>query len=109
MEVICRWVEPRRPQIHVLRRKTIDALIDRAHNQLTMVKRNHISVEIDATFGSDFQEDSAVRMLGKFIGTWRAFYLKKHSKNAFEYRVINAQLSSPPPRRPSRSAQSAPG
>jgi len=72
-----------------------------------MVKRNHISVEIDATFGSSFQEDIAVRLLGKYIDTWRAFFLEKHSKNAIDFRVINAELSGPPPRRRRRAAQTA--
>jgi hypothetical protein len=83
----------------MLRRKTIDALIDRAHNQLTMAKRNHISVEIDATFGSDFQEEVALHLLDKHIAGWREFFLEKHCKNAIEYRIINAELSCPRPRR----------
>lgn len=73
-----------------------------------MVKRNHISVEIDATFGSAFQEEVALRLLGKYIGTWRAFLLEKHSKNAIDYRVINAEISSSPARDRLRSDRTAP-
>src|SRR5579863_8879007 len=72
-----------------------------------MAKRNHISVEIDATFGSSFQEEEAVRMLGKYIATWRAFFLEKHSKNAIDFRVINAEISRPSRQR-RRSDQTAP-
>ena len=72
-----------------------------------MVKRNHISVEIDATFGSSFQEEVAVRLLGKYIGIWRAFFLEKHKKNDIDFRVINAEVSSPPRQR-RRSDQTAP-
>jgi len=70
-----------------------------------MVKRSHISVEIDATFGSSFQGEVAVRMLGKYIAAWRAFFLEKHSKNAIDFRVINAEISSPLPRRRPRSVK----
>ncbi len=42
-----------------------------------MAKRNHISVEIDATFGSSFQEEVALRMLDKHIVAWREFFARE--------------------------------
>lgn len=60
-----------------------------------MARSNHISVEIEAKFGSAFQEEVAVRMLNKYIDAWRAFFLEKHSKNAIEFRITNAEHITP--------------
>jgi hypothetical protein len=59
--------------------------------EITMARLNHISVEINATFGSTFQEETALRMLNKYIYGWKAFFLEKHSKNAIEFRITNAE------------------
>ncbi len=64
-----------------------------------MARLNHISVEIDATFGSGFQEQTALRMLQKIVQGWRKFYLSKHSKNDIEFRIINVETE------PEESAQ----
>ena len=56
-----------------------------------MAKLNHISVEIDANFGSTFQQETALRMLEKIVRGWKAFYLSKHSKNVIDFRIINAE------------------
>jgi hypothetical protein len=48
-----------------------------------MPKINHISIEIDAAFGSPFQEESALRTLDKMMAEWIDFYGSKHSKNCF--------------------------
>jgi hypothetical protein len=53
-----------------------------------MATPNHISVEIDANFGSAFQEETALRMLQKVVQGWKEFYLSKHSKNAIEFRIV---------------------
>ena len=58
-----------------------------------MARLNHISVEIDANFGSTFQEETALRMLEKVVRGWKEFYLSKHSKNAIEFRVINVETA----------------
>jgi len=63
-----------------------------------MPNLNHISVEIDAAFGSQFQEESALRMLHIYIQTWKEFYLEKHSRNAFDFRITSAALVKRPPR-----------
>ncbi len=64
-----------------------------------MARVNHISVEIEAQFGSAFQEETAVRMLHKYIHAWREFFLEKHSKNAIEFRITNADRIVPPMKR----------
>jgi hypothetical protein len=61
--------------------------------EITMARLNHISVEINATFGSTFQEETALRMLQKIVQGWRKFYLSKHSKNAIEFRIINVETA----------------
>ncbi len=71
-----------------------------------MARTNHISVEIEAKFGSAFQEEVAVRMLPKYINAWKAFFLEKHSKNAIEFRITNAEQITPA-RKPSRKGQRA--
>ena len=106
--VLCQLSYPGVQRLTTRRRKMIALSVDRAHNRVTMVKRNHISVEIDATFGSSFQEEVAVRLLGKYIGIWRAFFLEKHKKNDIDFRVINAEVSSPVPRQRRRSGPIAP-
>lgn len=70
-----------------------------------MAKTNHISVEIDAKFGSAFQEEVAVRMLNKYIYAWRAFFLEKHSNNAIEFRITNAEQIMPVRKPASRKGQ----
>ena len=72
-----------------------------------MARLNHISVEIEAQFGSAFQEETALRMLNKYIYGWKAFFLEKHSKNAIEFRITNAEQVTPPMRR-SRSRKRQP-
>ena len=64
-----------------------------------MARLNHISVEIEAKFGSAFQEEVAVRMLHKYIYAWRKFFLEKHSKNEMEFRITNAEQITPTTRR----------
>jgi hypothetical protein len=71
--------------------KAIEVSLDRAHNRLTIAKLNHISVEIEAKFGSSFQEETALRMLHKYIYSRREFFLEKHSKNAIDFRITNAE------------------
>ena len=56
-----------------------------------MPKLNHISVEIDATFGSHFQEESALAALQKLVQSWTEFYHSKHSQNLIRFRIINAE------------------
>ena len=58
-----------------------------------MPQLNHISVEIDATFGSQFQEESAVAMLEKVMQSWMEFYQSKHSNNHIRFRIICAELA----------------
>jgi hypothetical protein len=70
-----------------------------------MARSNHISVEIEAKFGSTFQEEVAVRMLNKYIGAWRAFFLEKHSQNAIEFRITNAEHITPAPRNRQRAVR----
>ena len=65
-----------------------------------MARVNHISVEIEAKFGSTFQEETALRVLHKYINAWREFFLEKHSKNAIEFRIANADQITPSTRRP---------
>jgi hypothetical protein len=77
-----------------------------------MARSNHISVEIEAKFGSTFQEEVAVRMLNKYIDAWRAFFLEKHSKNAIEFRITNAEhithMREPAPRNGQRRSDRLP-
>jgi hypothetical protein len=68
----------------------IEVLRKPGHNQFTMPQLNHISVEIEATFGSQFQEESAVAMLEKVVQSWTEFYRSKHSKNTIRFRIVNA-------------------
>ncbi len=63
--------------------------------KITMARSNHISVEIEAKFGSTFQEEVAMRMLPKYINAWKAFFLEKHSKNAIEFRITNVEHITP--------------
>ena len=60
--------------------------------ELTMAKLNHISVEIDANFGSSFQEKTALRMLEKVVRGWKEFYHSKHSKNQIRFRITNVEM-----------------
>jgi hypothetical protein len=39
-------------------------------------------------------------MLHKYIDAWKAFFLEKHSKNAIEFRIVNADQVTPTIRRP---------
>ena len=64
-----------------------------------MQKLNRISVEIDASFGSNFQEETALRMLQKYVYAWKAFFLEKHSSNAIEFRITNAVFVTSPRRK----------
>ena len=72
-----------------------------------MAKSNHISVEIEAQFGSTFQEEVAVRMLNKYIDAWRAFFLEKHSKNAIDFRITSAEHITPVRKPARRNSQRA--
>jgi len=58
-----------------------------------MPRQDHISVEIDATFGSAFQEESAVAALHKLMQAWAEFYHSKHSNTLIRFRVTNAELA----------------
>jgi hypothetical protein len=57
-----------------------------------MARLQHISVEIDATFGSSFQEETALRMLEKVVRSWKEFHLSKHSKNQIRFRIANVEM-----------------
>jgi hypothetical protein len=61
------------------------------HNQLSMPKPNHISVEIDAQFGSPFQERAAMGVLTKTLQAWIEFCHSKHSKNVIDFRITNVE------------------
>ena len=58
-----------------------------------MPRQDHISVEIDATFGSAFQEESATAALHKLMQAWAEFYHSKHSSNRIRFRITNAELA----------------
>ena len=58
-----------------------------------MPKLNHISVEIDATFGSGFQEEAATKALHKLMQSWTEFYHSKHSNNLIRFRITNAEMA----------------
>ena len=83
----------------------IDLFANQAHNQLAMPKLNHISVEIDATFGSNFQEEVALHLLQKLVYAWKAAVLEKHSSNAIEFRITNAVFVTGPRRKRRKLAE----
>jgi len=58
-----------------------------------MPRQEHISVEVDATFGSAFQGESAVAALHKLMLAWAEFYHSKHSNNRIRFRITNAELA----------------
>jgi hypothetical protein len=72
-------------------RKRLTSHLTESTIELTMAKLNHISLEIDATFGSSFQEETALRMLEKVVRGWKEFYLSKHSKNQIRFRIANVE------------------
>ena len=71
----------------------IEVLHDRAHNQCSMPKLNHMSVEIDATFGSGFQEEAATKALHKLMQSWTEFYHSKHSNNLIRFRITTVEMT----------------
>jgi hypothetical protein len=75
---------------HARRKRLKSHLIGRTI-ELTMANLNHISVEIDANFGSSFQEETALRMLEKVVRSWKEFHLSKHSKNQIRFRITNVE------------------
>ena len=56
-----------------------------------MKKTQHISVEIDVSFGSGFQEDAALRALEKLMQAWTDFWHSKHSKTLIRYRITQVE------------------
>ena len=58
-----------------------------------MPKLNHISVEIDASFGSGFQEEAATKALHKLMQSWTEFYHSKHSNNLLRFRITTVEMT----------------
>ena len=56
-----------------------------------MLTRNHISVEIDADFGSQFQEEAALRALENLLLGWSQFWQSKHAKTRIQHRIIKVE------------------
>jgi hypothetical protein len=61
------------------------------HNQLSMPKPNHVSVEITAQFGSPFQERVSMGTLTKTLQAWIEFCHSNHSKNVIDFRITNVE------------------
>ena len=74
----------------------IDGRPKREHNRITMPKQNHISVEIEASFGSPFQEQVGTKMLKKLLHSWIEVCESKHRKNQIRFRITSHKLSTTP-------------
>jgi len=55
-----------------------------------MAKLNRVLVEIDATFGSDLQQQVGVRVLQTLLRLWIDDCHSRHSKNRIQFRVTDS-------------------
>lgn len=49
--------------------------------------KTKITIDIDATFGSEFQEENALKAISLMLKGWKGFYTGTHKKNKIEYEV----------------------